>query len=98
MLDVKLLRNDFGKWSRHSNRGKSLDLIADFPALDSKWREMLQESEQLKNRRNTVSQEVAKLKKSGGDAEALIVEMREVGDRIKVLDDEIRVVEVEIES
>ena len=97
MLDVKILRNDFGQVEQAlRNRGKSLDLIADFPVLDSKWRDLLQESEQLKNRRNTVSQEVAKLKKSGGDAEALIVEMREVGDRIKVLDDEIRVVEVEI--
>ncbi|QHW32112.1 serine--tRNA ligase [Paenibacillus rhizovicinus] len=97
MLDVKLLRNDFAKVEQAlANRGKSLDLIADFPALDGKWRDMLQETEQLKNRRNTVSQEVAKLKKSGGDAEALIVEMREVGDRIKVLDEEIRTVEAEI--
>lgn len=97
MLDVKILRNDFGQVEQAlRNRGKSLDLIADFPVLDGKWRDLLQESEQLKNRRNTVSQEVAKLKKSGGDAEALIVEMREVGDRIKALDDEIRVVEVEI--
>ncbi|AZN38948.1 serine--tRNA ligase [Paenibacillus albus] len=96
MLDVKLLRNDYAKVEQALlNRGKSLDLISNFPALDGKWRDMLQETEQLKNRRNTVSQEVAKLKKSGGDAEALIVEMREVGDRIKVLDEEIRAVEAE---
>ncbi|MFC5648005.1 serine--tRNA ligase [Paenibacillus solisilvae] len=97
MLDVKILRNDFGQVEQAlRNRGKSLDLIAEFPALDGKWRDLLQESEQLKNRRNTVSQEVAKLKKSGGDADALIVEMREVGDRIKSLDDEIRAIEIEI--
>ncbi|RAP73345.1 serine--tRNA ligase [Paenibacillus montanisoli] len=96
MLDVKLMRNDYAKVEQAlKNRGKSLDLIAGFPALDGKWRDMLQETEQLKNRRNTVSQEVAKLKKSGGDAEALILEMREVGDRIKVLDEEIRAVEAE---
>ncbi|MBP3967294.1 serine--tRNA ligase [Paenibacillus lignilyticus] len=97
MLDVKLMRNDFAKVEQAlKNRGKSLDLIAGFPALDGKWRDMLQETEQLKNRRNTVSQEVAKLKKNGGDAEALILEMREVGDRIKVLDEEIRAAEAEI--
>lgn len=96
VLDVKLLRNDFAKVEQALvNRGKPLDLIANFPALDGKWRDMLQETEQLKNRRNVVSQEVAKLKKSGGDAEALIVEMREVGDRIKVLDEAIRAVEAE---
>ncbi|MBW7475613.1 serine--tRNA ligase [Paenibacillus oenotherae] len=97
MLDVKLLRNEFEKVEQAlRSRGKSLDLIAGFPALDTKWRDLLQESEQLKSRRNTVSQEVAKLKKSGGDAEALIVEMREVGDRIKALDEEVRIVEAEI--
>ncbi|MFC0332357.1 serine--tRNA ligase [Paenibacillus sepulcri] len=97
MLDVKLLRNDFSKVELAlKKRGKSAELISEFPILDTKWRDLLQESEQLKSRRNTVSQEVAKLKKSGGDAEALIVEMREVGDRIKVLDEEVRVVEAEI--
>ncbi|MBB3073265.1 seryl-tRNA synthetase [Paenibacillus baekrokdamisoli] len=91
------MRNEFEQVEQAlRNRGKSLDLIAEFPALDGKWRDLLQESEQLKNRRNTVSQEVAKLKKSGGDADALIVEMREVGDRIKALDDEVRIVEAEI--
>ncbi|MGO4542935.1 serine--tRNA ligase [Paenibacillus sp. 2TAB19] len=99
MLDVKLLRNEFEKVEQAlRNRGASLDLIAGFPVLDSKRRELITETEQLKNRRNVVSQEVAKLKKSGGDAEALIVEMREVGDRIKELDEELRVLEVQVDE
>jgi seryl-tRNA synthetase len=99
MLDIKLLRTDYEKVEtalRH--RGASLDLIADFPALDQKRRELIGETEQLKNRRNTVSQEVAKLKRTGGDADALIVEMREVGDRIKALDDELREMDVRFEE
>lgn len=99
MFDIKRLRNDFGKVEealRH--RGKSAELVAEFPALDGKRRELLQETEQLKNRRNTVSQEVAKLKKAGGDASSLIAEMRDVGDRIKALDDELRAVESAIEQ
>jgi seryl-tRNA synthetase len=54
---------------------------------------LLRESEQLKNRRNTVSQEVAVKKRNGENADHLIAEMREVNDRIKTLDDEIRVLE-----
>ncbi|QYR21627.1 serine--tRNA ligase [Paenibacillus sp. sptzw28] len=97
MLDVKLLRNAYDKVEQALNRrGKPVELISEFPAMDARWRDLLQESEQLKNRRNTVSQEVAKLKKSGGDAETLIVEMRDVGDRIKSLDEAIRTVEAEI--
>ncbi|CAM4524246.1 seryl-tRNA synthetase [Paenibacillus endophyticus] len=99
MLDVKLLRNEFEKVETAlRNRGASLDLIANFPVLDTKRRDLIQETETLKSRRNTVSQEVAKLKRSGEDAEALILEMREVGDRIKELDDELRLLEVQVEE
>lgn len=97
MIDVKVIRNDYKRVEQALiNRGKPLELIEEFPALDKRWRDLLQETEQLKSRRNTVSQEVAKLKKNGGDAEALILEMREVGDRIKGLDEEIRALEVQI--
>ncbi|ANY66457.1 serine--tRNA ligase [Paenibacillus sp. BIHB 4019] len=99
MIDIKWLRNDYAKVEQGlTNRGKSLDLIADFPVLDTKRRELLKETDQLKNHRNTVSQEVAKLKKTGGDADALIIEMREVGDRIKQLDEEVRAVEVQVDE
>ncbi|WP_138496393.1 serine--tRNA ligase [Paenibacillus pinistramenti] len=99
MLDVKILRNDYGRVEAALKaRGKSLDLIADFPKLDEKRRELLQESEQLKNRRNVVSGEVAKLKKAKENADDLIAEMRQVGDRIKELDEEVRELETQIDQ
>jgi seryl-tRNA synthetase len=99
MLDVKLLRSDYDKVKQAlANRGKSVELIAEFPALDVKRREVQQETEQLKNRRNVVSQEVAQLKRTGGDADALIVEMREVGDRIKELDDVLRDLDAQVDE
>ncbi|MFC5402265.1 serine--tRNA ligase [Cohnella soli] len=99
MLDIKLLRHDYEKVEQAlRNRNASPDLIAEFPKLDVSRREKLTESEQLKNRRNVVSQEVAKLKKSGENADDLIVEMRAAGDRIKLLDDEIREIDVEMEQ
>ncbi|THF72554.1 serine--tRNA ligase [Cohnella fermenti] len=91
MLDVRLLRNDYAKVEQAlRNRNASLELIGAFPELDSARRERLVESDTLKNRRNVVSQEVAKLKKSGGNADELIAEMRSVNDRIKELDEELR--------
>ncbi len=99
MLDVKILRNEYDRVAQAlQNRGKSLDLISSFPELDSKRRELLQETELLKNRRNTVSGEVAQRKKNKEDAEELILEMRHVSDRIKALDEEIRNLEAEIDS
>lgn len=99
MLDVKILRNNYARVEEAlNNRGKSLDLIAGFPQLDERRRALLQETETLKSRRNTVSAEVAKRKKNKEDAEELILEMREVGDRIKALDDEVRELEASIEE
>lgn len=99
MLDVKILRNDYERVAQAlENRNKSLDLIVAFPELDAKRRELLQETEQLKNRRNTVSGEVAQRKKNKEDAEELILEMRQVSDRIKALDEEIRTLETEIDA
>jgi len=97
MLDVKILRSDYAKVEQAlKNRNKSLDLIAGFPELDTRRRELLQESEALKNRRNIVSGEVAKRKKNKEDAEELILEMREVSDRIKAMDEEVRELEASI--
>ncbi len=99
MLDVKLLRNDYEKVAQAlRNRNASQELIADFPKLDVSRREKLTESEQLKNRRNVVSQEVAKLKKNRENADDLIAEMRTVSDRIKLLDDEVREIEAEMDK
>lgn len=97
MLDVKVLRSDYARVEQAlASRGKSLDLIAEFPQLDLRRRELLQETEGLKNRRNTVSGEVAKRKKNGEPADELITEMRSVSDRIKELDDEVRELEAQI--
>jgi seryl-tRNA synthetase len=98
LFDVKLLRNDLGAvQAAMGNRGKKLDELNGFTSLDVKRRELLQESEQLKNRRNTVSQEVATRKRSGENADGLIQEMKVVGDRIKELDDEIRILDEELQ-
>jgi seryl-tRNA synthetase len=98
LLDAKLLRNEFDrvKQAMIDRGGKSLEEINKFAALDTARRELLQEAEQLKNRRNIVSQEVAGKKKSGESADSLIEEMRIVSDHIKFLDDELRFVEVDL--
>lgn len=97
MLDMKLLRNEFERVQQSlAGRGSNLDELEAFNELDSRRRELIQESEALKNKRNTVSQEVARKKKSGEAADELIAEMRSVSDRIKELDDEARAVEEQL--
>ena len=99
MLDIKMLRRDLDKVKEAlNNRKSSLTDIEGFASLDVRRRELLQESESLKNRKNVVSQEVARLKKAGENADAIIAEMKQVADRIKELDDEIRDIEEKLEE
>ena len=51
------------------------------------------ETEKLKSKRNEVSQQVAVLKREKKNADQLITEMREVGDEIKELDEQLKSVE-----
>ncbi|HYV20072.1 MAG TPA: serine--tRNA ligase [Verrucomicrobiae bacterium] len=67
------------------NRGAAVDIEA-IRRLDQQRRKALHEVETLKARRNAVSGDIARLKKEGKDATALIEEMRGAGDRIKELD------------
>ena len=79
-------------------RGMDEELVAPFTELDAAKREKQTESEALKNRRNVVSQEVARRKRSGEDAEPLIAKMREVNERIRTLDEEVRELEAKIDE
>ncbi|WP_423800274.1 serine--tRNA ligase [Neobacillus sp. SAB-20_R2A] len=98
MLDLKYLRANFAEVKEKlQHRGEDLTDLGRFEDLDVKRRELIVEAEKLKSKRNEVSQQVAVLKREKQDADHLIKEMREVGDRIKELDDELRGVEETLE-
>ncbi|MCL2497980.1 MAG: serine--tRNA ligase, partial [Symbiobacteriaceae bacterium] len=67
-------------------------------SLDEKRRNLLVEVEQLKNRRNVASQEVARRKREGEDGSPLVLEMRQVGDDIAKIDEEVRQLENQLEE
>ncbi|MBI3989008.1 MAG: serine--tRNA ligase [candidate division NC10 bacterium] len=90
MLDLKFVRENLDLVRRKlKERGSTFDL-AELERVDAEWRKLLIEVEELKHRRNVVSEEVGRRKRAGEDAEALITEMREVSARIKKLDDEVK--------
>src|SRR5690625_3801606 len=99
MLDLKLLRNQFDEVKEKlKHRGEDLTDLSHFEEWDSKRRELIKESEQLKARRNEVSKEISQLKREKKEADHLIKEMRDVGDQIKEIDDELKVVEEKLEE
>ncbi|MDR7868410.1 MAG: serine--tRNA ligase [Sporomusaceae bacterium] len=98
MLDSKFVRENPDKVvAALKNRGLDLSLDG-FLALEKQRRELLVEVEALKSKRNTVSQEISRLKKSGAPAEDMIAEMRAVGDRIALLDNKVKETESGLEA
>jgi seryl-tRNA synthetase len=93
MLDLKLIRERLA-WvkDRLSLRGQELPWGA-FETLDKNRREILQEVETLKHRRNVVSDRIGRLKQEKKEDRESIEEMRLVSKRIKELDDSLTSVE-----
>jgi seryl-tRNA synthetase len=86
MLEIKFVRQNLEEIEKSlANRGETADLIT-FKDCDTRRKSILLEIENLRHRRNVVSEKIAAIKKNGEDAEDLVIEMREVGGRIKTLD------------
>ena len=83
MLDLKFIRSNLDRVKEMiENRGYDLD-ISVFESVDNRRRELLPHLENLRHRRNGVSQQIADLKKRGQDASDLIREMKSVSGEIK---------------
>jgi seryl-tRNA synthetase len=98
MIDIKLIRENPGQVKENvSLRGIDIKVVDDVLELDKKRREIIQETEKLKNLRNTASNEISKMKKEGMDASEKIAAMKKTSDDIKKLDDELAGIEKQIE-
>ncbi len=98
MLEIKFVRQNLEVIQQAlQHRGATTDLQA-FIGADTQRKNILGELEAQRHRRNTVSDQVAGLKKEGRNAQNLVSEMRQVGDRIKQLDKELAVHEDQLQS
>jgi seryl-tRNA synthetase len=96
MLDRKRIRKDPENVKKGiAARGADFD-IDGFLGLDGRMRDLIQETEKLKHRRNTVSKEISSLKKQGADPSALMEEMKENSTRIREIDGELKEIEERI--
>lgn len=101
MLDLKKIRtNPDGVKEAMKIRGEAFDisLIDKVLELDEKKRKLITEVELMKSRRNNDSQEIAKFKKKGENADILIAEMKELSDKIKEYDLIVTASDVKIEE
>lgn len=74
MLDIKLIRENPKLVSKNIERRhdkEKLKLLERVIKLDTKWRELTKEVNELRKKRNEASLEIAKLKKDGKDEQAV---------------------------
>ncbi|MDR1571473.1 MAG: serine--tRNA ligase [Clostridiales Family XIII bacterium] len=86
MIDIKLIRENPEKV--RAALLKRMDALSFDELLlwDGERRDTIQKSEALKNERNVVSSEIAKMKKGGLDASEALARMKAVGEEIAGLD------------
>src|SRR6476620_3055859 len=85
MLDLTFVRNNLPLVERKL-RERGLDpgeVLKDFHQVDEQRRQAITEAETIKARRNRASEDIAKLKKNGQDASALIAETKELREKIQ---------------
>ncbi|HWP95580.1 MAG TPA: serine--tRNA ligase [Syntrophomonadaceae bacterium] len=98
MLDIKYIRSH-PELVDQALRKRSLTGALDrFLELDLQWRKALGQVEELKNFRNSSSQEIGQMKKAGQDAQELMEKVRQVGQEIKDLDDQVKFLEEGMED
>jgi len=83
MLDARFVRENIEVVKAAlAKRNSEMD-IAEFLSLEEERLRLLRESEELRNKRNVVSEEIGKLKREKKDADHLVKEMKMVADRIR---------------
>jgi len=100
MLDLAFVRNNLPLLEEKLVQ-RGLDpkqALGDFGSVDGERRKLITEMEQLKAQRNRASEEVAKAKKSGGDAAALIEQTRRLREKIEQGESGIGKIEEQLQS
>jgi seryl-tRNA synthetase len=98
MLDIKRIRKNPAEVEsllKRRNPDISLDKVLE---LDKVRREKLVENEDMKAEQNKVSKQVPSLKKEGKNVGKILLEMKELAEKIKVIDTEIKHIDFKIEE
>ena len=101
MLDIKLLRESHNlvKKNLEKRRDKEkLSWIQKVKELDANYIKIKKEAEELRHRRNIVSEEINSLQKQGKDIKEKIKEIRKIPDEIKRAEEKLKSLRQEIDN
>ena len=98
MLDLRLIREQPEMVAQALADKGGAALIQEILARDADRRRLIKEAEDLKALRNRASEAIGQARRRGEDASAEQARMREVGDRVKALDAELKAVDGAIDA
>ncbi|MBS3051971.1 MAG: serine--tRNA ligase [Candidatus Aenigmarchaeota archaeon] len=90
MFDIKIIRENpdlVKKDLVKRNDTEKIKWVDETIKLDKSWRSSIQELNELRRRRNNITQEIAKLKKWGENAEKILKEAEDIPQKIKNLEE-----------
>lgn len=93
MLDIRFIKENTELVKRALEKRDYAFPLSELVEAYEKRISLLKEAEELRNRRNIVSEEIGVLKKQKADVSSQLGEMKTVSDRIKSLDEELRLVD-----
>jgi seryl-tRNA synthetase len=93
MLDARFVRENIEVLKTALARRNATMDLSGFVSLEQDRLRLLKESEELRNKRNMASEEIGKLKRLKQDADGLVAGMKEVGDRIRAIDEMLKEIE-----
>ena len=101
MIDIKLIREN-PELVKENIRRKSQDyklvLIDEIIEYDKELKKIRSESDTLRHRRNILSEEINRLKKSGKDASSVLKEVKEIPEKIKKIEETVIHLESKIQK
>jgi seryl-tRNA synthetase len=97
MLDLSFIRENPDQVKEALVKLNIVAPIDEILALDEERRNLLTEVEALRHQRNVTSEQIARMEK-GEERQAIIAEMRQLGERIKTLDGRVSEVEEQLQE
>jgi len=93
VLDTRFVRENIETLKESLEKRSYILSLDEFLSNEDKRLSLMRESEDLRNKRNVVTDQIAILKRQKQDASKLIDEMKSVATRIKELDEKIKILE-----
>ena len=98
MISIEQIRNNVENVRKQLSLKGDTSSIDTIVSMDESYRSHISQSNELRAKRNKVSEEIAAAKKSGKSADQEVQAMRQVGDQIKLIEDKANTIKNELDD